>query len=196
MSCLLLFLQLQTFSTYTKSRQLPTKPQTKKYIVLTKPDKGNGVVILDQKLYDNAIQKIILYTSKFEQLDEDPTYKREASRQRFLYKLTKVNIANCILQVLLLLVSMALLKCTNFSLVINFLNFVQLFHLQVLLIVILRTSSEIFFHRYYLMITLAKTLYFFFLKLKMQFFPEKFLFPTMLLGFLLIVRFQKPWIQK
>ena len=195
MSCLFLFLQLQTFSTYTKSRWLLTKPQKKKYIIVTKPDKGNGVVILDGKLQDNAIPKIIPDTSKFEQLDDDPTQKCEASLQRFLYKLTKVNITNCILQVLLLLVSMALLKFTNFSLVVNFLNFVQLFHLQVLLIIILPTSSEIFFHRYYLMITLAKTL-FFFLKLKMQIFPEKFLFSTMLLVFLLIVRFQKPWIQK
>ena len=44
-----------------------------------KPDKGNGVVILDQKLYDNAIQEIISDTSKFEKLNEDPTSKREPS---------------------------------------------------------------------------------------------------------------------
>ena len=30
-----------------------------KDVIMTKPDKGNGVVILDRKLYDNAIQKII-----------------------------------------------------------------------------------------------------------------------------------------
>ena len=30
-----------------------------KNIVITKPDKGNGVVILNRKLYDNAIQEII-----------------------------------------------------------------------------------------------------------------------------------------
>ena len=44
---------------------------------------------------------------------------------------TKMNIINCILLVLLLLVSMALLKCTNFPLVIHFLKFVELFHLYV-----------------------------------------------------------------
>ena len=32
-------------------------------IIITKPHKGNGVVILDRKLYDNAIQKIISDTS-------------------------------------------------------------------------------------------------------------------------------------
>ena len=52
-------------------------------IIITKPDKGSGVVILDRKLYDNAIQEIISDTSIFEKLNEDPTLKREASLQRF-----------------------------------------------------------------------------------------------------------------
>ena len=51
-----------------------------------KPDKGSGVVILDRKLYDNAIQEII-DTSKFEKLNEDPTLKCEASLERFLRKM-------------------------------------------------------------------------------------------------------------
>ena len=54
-----------------------------KDIIITKLNKGNGVVILDRKLYDNAIQKIISDSSKFEKLDEDPTLKREASLQCF-----------------------------------------------------------------------------------------------------------------
>ena len=43
-----------------------------KYIIIMKPDKGNGVVILDQKPYDNAIQEIISDTSKSEKLNVDP----------------------------------------------------------------------------------------------------------------------------
>ena len=58
-----------------------------KDIVITKPDKGNGVVILDRKLYNNAIEEIISDTSKFQKLNEDPTLKCEASLQRFLRKL-------------------------------------------------------------------------------------------------------------
>ena len=42
-----------------------------------KPDKGNGAVILDQKLYDNAIQEFISDTSTFEKLNENPTLKCE-----------------------------------------------------------------------------------------------------------------------
>ena len=65
-----------------------------KYIIITKPDKGNGVVILDWKLYDNAIQEIISDTYKFEKLNEDPTLKHEASLKRFLHKLKHKNFFN------------------------------------------------------------------------------------------------------
>ena len=65
-----------------------------KDIVITKPDKGNGVVILDRKLYNNAIEEIISDSSKFEKLNEDPTLKREASLQRFLCKLKQKNFFN------------------------------------------------------------------------------------------------------
>ena len=65
-----------------------------KDIVITKPDKGNGVVILDRKLYDNTIQEIISDTSKFEKLKEDPTSKCEASLQHFLRNLKQKNFFN------------------------------------------------------------------------------------------------------
>ena len=65
-----------------------------KNIVITKPNKGNGVVILDRKLYNKAIEEIISDTSKFEKLNEDPTLKREASLQRFLRKLKQKNVFN------------------------------------------------------------------------------------------------------
>ena len=51
---------------------------------MTKHDEGNGAVILDWKLYNNAIEKII---SKFEKLSEDPILKHEASLQCLLRKL-------------------------------------------------------------------------------------------------------------
>ena len=63
-----------------------------KDIIITKPDKRNGVIILDRKIYNNTIQEIISDTSKFEKLNEDPTLKGEASLQRFLRKLKHKNI--------------------------------------------------------------------------------------------------------
>ena len=65
-----------------------------KDIIITKPDKANGVVILDRKLYHNAIQEIISDTSKFEKLNEDATLKREASLPRFSRKLKQKNFFN------------------------------------------------------------------------------------------------------
>ena len=51
----------------------------------------NGVVFLDGKPYNNAIEEIISDTSKFKKLNEDPTLKHEASLQRFLRKLKQKN---------------------------------------------------------------------------------------------------------
>ena len=58
-----------------------------KDVVITKPHKGNGVVILDRKLYHNANKEIISDTSKFEKLNEATTLKRETSLERSLRKL-------------------------------------------------------------------------------------------------------------
>ena len=104
-------------------------------IVITKPDKGNWFVISNRKLYYSSVEGIISDTSQFEKLNEDPALKREASLQGFLRNLKqktflmKLNMINCILLVLLLLVSKVLLKYANSPLVIHFLNFVRLFHL-------------------------------------------------------------------
>ena len=70
-----------------------------------------------------------------------------------------MSMINCIVLVLLLLVSMVLLKCTNSRLVIHFLKFVRVFHLQVLLIIIFPISFVIFFHVHFLMITIGKVLF-------------------------------------
>ena len=54
---------------YTTSVSRFTEPQ-KKDIVIIKPHKGNGVVILNRKLYNNAIEEIISDTSNFEKLND------------------------------------------------------------------------------------------------------------------------------
>ena len=71
---------------YTTSVSRFTEPQ-KKDIVIIKPHKENGVVILNRKLYNNAIEETFSDSSKFEKLSEDPTLILEASLQRFLGKL-------------------------------------------------------------------------------------------------------------
>ena len=96
MSCILLIL-VSTTKNLLHVYYVNIVSYENKDIITTKPNKGNEVVILDGKPYDNAIQKIISDTSKFEKLDEDPTLKRDASLQvslRFLCKLKQKNVFN------------------------------------------------------------------------------------------------------
>ena len=54
-----------------------------KDIIITKPNKGNGVAILDKKLYNSVIQEINSANSRSEKLSEDQTLKREVLLQDF-----------------------------------------------------------------------------------------------------------------
>ena len=65
-----------------------------KDIVVAKHDKGNGMVVLDRKLYNNAVEEVISDSCKFEGLSEGPTLRREASLQRFLRKLKRGDFFN------------------------------------------------------------------------------------------------------
>ena len=106
-----------------------------KDIVITKPDKANGIVILDRKLYNNAIEEIISDSSKFKKLKENPILKRETSIQRFLRELKQKNFFNEIEYHKLYPYSSAPAriygtpKMHNSHLVIHFLNFVRFFRL-------------------------------------------------------------------
>ena len=55
-----------------------------KDIVILRPDKGCGTVILDREEYVKKIYVIINDTSKFKKLSSDPTILREGQLQRFL----------------------------------------------------------------------------------------------------------------
>lgn len=62
-----------------------------KVLVILKPDKGNGVVVLDRTAYEHSILNIISDTSKFRTIESDPTLLREGRLQRFLRALKKNN---------------------------------------------------------------------------------------------------------
>ena len=87
-----MLLQLQVSPRIIHQHRILRDLRKNNKLVITKPDKGNGVVILDRTLYNNAIHELISDTSKFEKLDSDPTIKREASLQRFLRKLKHKNV--------------------------------------------------------------------------------------------------------
>ena len=85
--------------TYVSSYR-PTKRDIKRYniirniknnknIIISRPDKGNGVVILDRQSYLESCYDIINDSSKFTRLTHNPTLSREARLQRLLRKLRK-----------------------------------------------------------------------------------------------------------
>ena len=64
-------------------KRLQSNPE----IVITRPDKGNGVVILDRKVYNKCITEMISDRKKFRKLEGDVTLKRERKLQNFLRQL-------------------------------------------------------------------------------------------------------------
>ena len=68
------------------------KLRTRKDIVIVRPDKGSGVVILDRDIYDRKILEIINNTTKFKKLKDNPTLTREGQLQRFLRKIKDKNL--------------------------------------------------------------------------------------------------------
>ena len=73
--------------TNLKSYTLLKDLRKNKNIVILRPDKGNGIVVLDRTTYDSGVLKIISDTSKFKVLAEDPALLPEGQLQRFLKKL-------------------------------------------------------------------------------------------------------------
>ena len=60
-----------------------------KDIIILRPDKGNGVVVLHKLAYNNAISDLLSDDTKFKKLQSDPTLRREGQLQRYLRKLKK-----------------------------------------------------------------------------------------------------------
>ena len=69
--------------------------RSNKSILITKPDKGSGVVILNKDDYENKMKCILSDSRKFELLgpvsEFDKTAKNEAKLQRYLLKLVKAD---------------------------------------------------------------------------------------------------------
>ena len=78
------------FSNLSKEEHIAFKGLLKNpNIVISKPDKGNGIVILNRTDYINKLETITNDSTKFTQLIDDPTDRRESRLQNFLYRLHK-----------------------------------------------------------------------------------------------------------
>ena len=56
-------------------------------LIISKPDKGNGVVVLDKTEYIHKMNNILNDQTKFKCLSSNPTESREKKLQRYLYGL-------------------------------------------------------------------------------------------------------------
>ena len=75
-----------------KKHGILRKLRENKDIVITHPDKGNGVAIMSQKDYDKAMYDILDNNSKFKKLKKDPTLLKEGQLQRFIRTLKKQGV--------------------------------------------------------------------------------------------------------
>ena len=74
-----------------KKHKILNRLKRNKNIVIVKPDKGNGVVILDRNKYNENILKLISDQSKFKKLTSDVTKQREEQLKKFLRRLKNKN---------------------------------------------------------------------------------------------------------
>ena len=58
-----------------------------KDVILLKPDKGNGIVLVNCLDYKNSVKQIFSDRTKFRKINEDPTFRRLNSLQQYLRKL-------------------------------------------------------------------------------------------------------------
>ena len=72
-----------------KKHRILKRLANNKDIIILRPDKGSGTVILNRDEYIKELFDIISDTSKFKKLSADPTLLREGQLQRFLKKLKK-----------------------------------------------------------------------------------------------------------
>ena len=72
-----------------KKRKILEKLRRSKDIVITRPDKGNGVVVVDRVIYNQQMYVLLSDKNKFKKPSEDPTKLREGQLQRYLRELKK-----------------------------------------------------------------------------------------------------------
>ena len=72
-----------------KKHKILEKLRRNKDIVIIRPDKGNGVVVMDKVIYNQQMYALLSDKNKFKKLSEDPTKLRERQLQRYLRELKK-----------------------------------------------------------------------------------------------------------
>ena len=72
-----------------KKQKILAKLRRNKDIVVIRPDKGNGVVVMDRVIHNQQMHALLNGKNKFKKLSEDPTKLHEGQLQRYLRELKK-----------------------------------------------------------------------------------------------------------
>ena len=75
-----------------KKHGILKKLRENKDIVITYPDKGNGIAIINRKDYDKAMCELLEDNTKFRKIKKDPTLLKEGQLQRFIRTLKKQGV--------------------------------------------------------------------------------------------------------
>ena len=75
-----------------KKHRISKRLRKNNNIVILRPDKGDGTVIIDRDVYTQKICEIIKACTKFKELSTDPTKPSEGQLQRFLRSMKDKNI--------------------------------------------------------------------------------------------------------
>ena len=68
-----------------RKHKILIKLRNNKDVLITKPEKGNGVITVTKTIYMSSLYEIINDTSKVLKLPSDPNIGREGKLQRFLH---------------------------------------------------------------------------------------------------------------
>ena len=91
----ILYLAKNYYSNYRPSlstlekHKILEKLSRNKDTVIIRPDKRNGVVVMDKVIYNQQMYALLSDKNKFKKLSEDPTKLREGQLQRYLRELKK-----------------------------------------------------------------------------------------------------------
>ena len=85
-------LSIRITKKYLKTKgNLQVIKELRKDAAIPKPDKGNGVLVIDTTDYYESLDKLFSDTTKFKRLDADPTNTRLSTLQSYLQKLNNRN---------------------------------------------------------------------------------------------------------
>ena len=90
-ACAFNILDLCDKQIYEDEKKMKVIQNLRRELVILKPDKGNGIVVISIADYYKSIDHLFFDTSKFRQLKEDPIQMRLLSLQNFLLKLKNRN---------------------------------------------------------------------------------------------------------